>query len=802
MVAEQRDVETIFSEALKRESAAERARYLDGACGGDAALRARVETLLRAHDESDPFLSSPTADLEAAAFDTNLAVIEGPGTTIGRYKLLQLLGEGGFGVVYMAEQEDPVRRKVALKIIKLGMDTKQVIARFEAERQALAMMDHPNIAKVLDAGATPLSPLGRGGRPYFVMELVRGVPFTEYCDKNNLNTRERLELFIPICNAIQYAHHKGIIHRDIKPANVMVTFHDTRPVPKVIDFGVAKATNHRLTAKTLFTEYHQLIGTPEYMSPEQAEMSGLDIDTRSDVYSLGVLLYEILTGTTPFESKKLRRAGYAGITRIIREEEPPTPSTRVSMLGKALAGVAKHRNVEPSALGRLMRGDLDWMVMQALEKDRTRRYETPNALAADIERHLRNEPVMASPPSAAYKLVKFFRRNQNRRDRGVAGGRGLDRGAGVWRPSASSKRDGNVTPQRKREPRLSLRQLAHRKSSRIFRKRSVPSTPSALRTWTKTLNASFTWPARCSRKPPPCPLPFGKWAELDALRAANWSSLAEAVEKMTPLMVELYVRVRQGRPVVSELQNKIQHENNALARLGSGVEGRIPTHSPMNGGFSHPVVLTNLMGAVLERAARPFSTAQKVSLVRIGVEYDLDYDRLQSTYTAEKPRLQKLVDELALKRDCMTRVENVMTREQRQRVIVEEIRGRLAVDVLSPLTMVPLFVKPRNLSAKENARDFLPGSLAEDYEINPSQRESLTNAFDSWYEEVKPLLEEETAEKTLLHIDEVITAGRAYANLLKAVLGLKGLDAKTRQEILSEISWKVPRVVREDPTKD
>ena len=801
MVAEQRDVETIFSEALKRESAAERARYLDGACGGDAALRARVETLLRAHDESDPFLSSPTADLEAAAFDTNLAVIEGPGTTIGRYKLLQLLGEGGFGVVYMAEQEDPVRRKVALKIIKLGMDTKQVIARFEAERQALAMMDHPNIAKVLDAGATPLSPLGRGGRPYFVMELVRGVPFTEYCDKNNLNTRERLELFIPICNAIQYAHHKGIIHRDIKPANVMVTFHDTRPVPKVIDFGVAKATNHRLTAKTLFTEYHQLIGTPEYMSPEQAEMSGLDIDTRSDVYSLGVLLYEILTGTTPFESKKLRRAGYAGITRIIREEEPPTPSTRVSMLGEALAGVAKHRNVEPSALGRLMRGDLDWMVMQALEKDRTRRYETPNALAADIERHLRNEPVMASPPSAAYKLVKFFRRNQT----GVIAGSLV---AAALIAGLALATLGFVQARRQRDAAEEARAQAVAEATRsqeIIKNlqetlRAVD--PERVKDLDEDVKRVLYMAREVLSEASPMPVPFGKWAELDALRAANWSSLAEAVEKMTPLMVELYVRVRQGRPVVSELQNKIQHENNALARLGSGVEGRIPTHSPMNGGFSHPVVLTNLMGAVLERAARPFSTAQKVSLVRIGVEYDLDYDRLQSTYTAETPRLQKLVDELALKRDCMTRVENVMTREQRQRVIVEEIRGRLAVDVLSPLTMVPLFVKPRNLSAKENARDFLPGSLAEDYEINPSQRESLTNAFDSWYEEVKPLLEEETPEKTLLHIDEVITAGRAYANLLKAVLGLKGLDAKTRQEILSEISWKVPRVVREDPTKD
>ena len=399
MAIDRERVESIFNAAAGMGSAAERAGYLDVACGDDGNLRQRVEGLLASHDADDSFLARPLDP--AAAVHPALAVAEGAGARIGRYKLLQLIGEGGFGSVFMAEQERPVRRKVALKIIKLGMDTKQVIARFEAERQALAIMDHPNIAKVLDAGATDT------GRPYFVMELVKGVPVTEYCDANNLTTRQRLELFLPVCHAVQHAHQKGIIHRDIKPSNILVTMADGSPVPKVIDFGIAKATSARLTEMTLFTEFRQLVGTPEYMSPEQAEMSGIDVDTRTDVYSLGVLLYELLTGTTPFDAKELRSKAYGEIQRMIREVEPPRPSTRLSSLGPTLATVAAHRRIEPRKLGQLMRGELDWIVMKAMEKDRTRRYETANSLALDVRQYLDNEPVSARPATATYRLRKF-----------------------------------------------------------------------------------------------------------------------------------------------------------------------------------------------------------------------------------------------------------------------------------------------------------------------------------------------------------------------------------------------------------
>jgi eukaryotic-like serine/threonine-protein kinase len=392
----------IFEQALDRESGGERQTFVQAACGADAALCARVLALLAAHETDAGFLPDPP---EATRFV--LPVTEKPGDRIGRYKLLQQIGEGGCGVVYMAEQEEPVRRRVALKVIKLGMDTKSVIARFEAERQALALMDHPNIAKVLDAGATET------GRPYFVMELVRGIKITDYCDQNNLSTRERLDLFIQVCHAIQHAHQKGIIHRDIKPSNILVTVNDGTPMPKVIDFGIAKATEQRLTDKTLFTAFEQFIGTPAYMSPEQAEMTSLDIDTRSDVYALGVLLYELLTGKTPFDSKTLVAAGVEEMRRIIREQEPARPSTRLNTLqGEELTTTAKRRGTEAPKLFHLVQGDLDWIVMKCLEKDRTRRYETANGLAQDIERHLNSEPVEACPPSTAYKIQKFVRRNR------------------------------------------------------------------------------------------------------------------------------------------------------------------------------------------------------------------------------------------------------------------------------------------------------------------------------------------------------------------------------------------------------
>ncbi len=396
----------------------ERGAAIERECGGDVELRQYVESLLGAHVEAGEFLHDPTVDARALLGDGDgsrwSAGGDEVGTVIGRYKLLEKIGEGGFGDVYMAEQEEPVRRRVALKIIKPGMDTRQLLARFEAERQALAMMDHPNIARVFDAGETP------AGRPYFVMELVRGEAITAYCDEHRLSARERIELLVPVCQAVQHAHQKGVIHRDLKPGNVLVSLHDERPVPKIIDFGIAKAMDRPLTERTLFTEFRQFVGTPAYMSPEQAGRSGLDIDTRSDVYSLGVVLYELLTSTTPFDGQTLRQSAYEEMQRIIREVDPPRPSTRLGSLTRAARSredrtaerVADLRRTDAQTLRRMLTGELDWIAMKCLEKDRTRRYDSAGDLARDLERYLRDEPVAAGPPSAGYRLRKLARRHR------------------------------------------------------------------------------------------------------------------------------------------------------------------------------------------------------------------------------------------------------------------------------------------------------------------------------------------------------------------------------------------------------
>jgi eukaryotic-like serine/threonine-protein kinase len=385
-------IESILAEAVEIASPVERQAFVQKSCAGNPALREQVERLMAYHFRAGSFLERPAAIIETAA---RPADGEAVGSLIAAYKLLEQIGEGGFGVVFMAEQQQPVRRKVALKVLKPGMDTKQVVARFEAERQALALMDHPNIAHVFDGGETA------SGRPFFVMELVRGIPITQFCDHNRLTPRERLELFVTVCQAVQHAHQKGIIHRDLKPSNVLVTLHDGAPLVKVIDFGIAKALGQeRLTEKTLFTGFSHMIGTPLYMSPEQAEMSGQDADTRTDIYALGVLLYELLTGTTPFDKDRLKEASYDEIRRIIREEEPAKPSTRISTLGQAATPMSANRKSEPRRLSQLFRGELDWIVMKALEKDRNRRYETASSFAADVQRYLHDEPVQACPPSA------------------------------------------------------------------------------------------------------------------------------------------------------------------------------------------------------------------------------------------------------------------------------------------------------------------------------------------------------------------------------------------------------------------
>src|SRR5438094_178370 len=385
MPENQPQVDELFDEALQHATGQDRARYLDEVCGGDLELRRRVERLLRAVSEAGSFLEAPAQD-PSPTVDQPPA--ESPGTVIGPYKLLERIGEGGMGTVWMAQQTEPLRRLVALKLIKAGMDSRQVIARFEAERQALALMDHPNIAKVLDADTSV------SGRPFFVMDLVKGLPITRYCDEHHLTPRQRLELFLPVCQAVQHAHQKGIIHRDLKPSNVLVALYDGRPVPKVIDFGVAKAAGQPLTEQTVVTGFGNIVGTLEYMSPEQAEINQLDIDTRSDIYCLGVLLYELLAGSPPFSRKELEKAGMLEMLRVIREQEPSKPSTKLST-AEGLPTLAANRGTAPAKLTKLVRGELDWIVMKALEKDRNRRYETANGFAMDVQRYLADEVVQA-----------------------------------------------------------------------------------------------------------------------------------------------------------------------------------------------------------------------------------------------------------------------------------------------------------------------------------------------------------------------------------------------------------------------
>jgi serine/threonine protein kinase/tetratricopeptide (TPR) repeat protein len=409
---------SLFLAASDLDDPAERAAYLDRECGGDVALQARVAALLRANDAA-PLPVTGEGTVDSADGQPEPEDYADPSARVGavlagKYKLLQKIGEGGMGTVWMAEQQEPVRRLVALKVIKAGMDSSQVVARFEAERQALALMDHPHIAKVFDGGTTA------SGRPYFVMELVKGTPITKYCDEHRLTPRQRLELFVPVCQALQHAHQKGIIHRDVKPSNVLVAPYDGQPVPKVIDFGVAKAAGQRLTERTLFTEFGAVVGTVEYMSPEQAELNNQDIDTRSDVYSLGVLLYELLTGTTPLTKQRLQQVAFLEMLRLIREEEPPRPSTRLSDSKGSLPSISAQRHMEPAQLTKLVRGELDWIVMKALEKNRNRRYETANGLGRDLQRYLADEPVEACPPSAGYRLRKLARKY--RAPLAVAGG--------------------------------------------------------------------------------------------------------------------------------------------------------------------------------------------------------------------------------------------------------------------------------------------------------------------------------------------------------------------------------------------
>ena len=462
MVTGKASVETILFEAIEIESAAERAAFVERACTGDALLQHEVERLIAHHLRAGSFLDIPAAGTAPTVVVSSNADISGQ--QIGPYKLRELLGEGGMGTVFVAEQQQPVRRKVAMKLIKLGMDSRQVLSRFEAERQALSLMDHPNIARVLDAGITD------NGRPYFVMEFVRGLPITEHCDQHKLGTRERLELFLQVCRAVQHAHQKGIIHRDLKPSNVLVAMHDTQPVVKVIDFGVAKAIGQSLTDMSLYTGIGDMVGTPLYMSPEQAGQSSLDVDTRSDVYSLGVLLYELLTGCTPFEKESLKQASFDELRRIIREIDPPRPSTRFSTLNAAaLSTIAQHRDCEPRRLSLQLSGDLDWIVMKAMEKDRVRRYESASSFVADVQRYLDDEPVEACPPSTAYRLRKYARRNRTMLTTLIVVSTALILGTGVSIWQAIVARDARRTAETNFTEAEEQRKLADQNAARAER---------------------------------------------------------------------------------------------------------------------------------------------------------------------------------------------------------------------------------------------------------------------------------------------------------------------------------------------